>query len=375
MGMKIKQKQANKKADPILLGLIFILLFFGLVMISSAGVVISETRFDDPYHLFKRQLFLGVLPGLLIFFIVQRINYRFWKKVSLPLFIFSILLLVLALIPGVGETYKGASRWIDFGEFSFQPAEFVKLAIIIYLAAWIESRKKEIKSFSHGILPFLFILAIPSVLIISQPDIGTLGSILIIAFAMFFVAGAPFLYLMGLTGGGSVLGSILIFSSDYRLDRVKAFFDPSIDPQKIGYQINQALLAVGSGGILGLGLGHSRQKFNYLPEPVGDSIFAITAEELGFVGASFLVILFIVFALRGFRIACSAPDNFSRLAAVGISSWIVFQAFINIMAIIKIIPLTGIPLPFISYGSTSMVFVLMASGILVNISKYCNLQN
>lgn len=372
--MKVKNKKVSKEADPILLGLIFVLLFFGLVMISSAGVVISETRFGDPYHLFKRQLFFGIIPGLAVFFIVQKINYRFWKKISLPFFILSIFLLILALIPGVGETYKGASRWIDLGKFSFQPAELVKLAIIIYLAAWIESRKKEIKSFSHGVLPFLFILAIPAALIISQPDVGTLGSILIIAFAMFFVAGTPFLYLMGLAVSGSILGAFLILISEYRLDRVKAFLDSSIDPQKIGYQINQALLAVGSGGIFGLGLGHSRQKFNYLPEPVGDSIFAVTAEELGFIGAGFLVVLFVAFALRGFRIACSAPDTFSRLAAVGISSWIVFQAFINIMAIIKIIPLTGIPLPFISYGATSMIFVLTASGILVNISKYCNLE-
>ncbi|MFO7807528.1 MAG: putative lipid II flippase FtsW [Candidatus Moraniibacteriota bacterium] len=361
-----------KKSDPILLAIILTLLIFGLVMLSSAGVVTSDTRYGDPYHLFKRQFFLGVIPGLILFFIAQKINYRFWRKVSVPLFFLSIVLLVLALIPGIGADFKGASRWIDLGIFSFQPAELVKLAVIVYLAAWLESHKEKIKSFKDGFLPFLAILGVPLILIACQPDFGTLGIIAIIGSVMFFISGASVKYMAGLFFGG--IAFLVIFSMrGYRGERLKAFFDAGIDPQDIGYQINQALLAVGSGGLFGLGLGHSRQKFNYLPEPVGDSIYAIIAEELGFVGAIFLLSLFIFFTLRGLRIARFAPDRFSQMLAIGIVSWIVFQAFVNIMAIIKLIPLTGITLPFVSYGSTSLVFILLAVGILLNISKHSKL--
>lgn len=356
------------------MGITFILLIFGLIMLASAGVVLSETRFGDAYYLFKRQLLFGVIPGLALFFIFQKVNYRFWKKVSVLLFFVTIILLFLVLMPGIGSSYKGASSWIDLGPISFQPTEMAKFTMIIYLAAWLESRGRKIKSFKEGLLPFLAILCAVSALIISQPDLGTLGAIVIISVMMLFASGAPIKHLAGLFAGGVSIILLLIKLEPYRMDRLKVFLGTGIDPQGIGYQINQALMAVGSGGLFGLGLGYSRQKFNYLPEPVGDSIFAIIAEELGFIGAGLLLLLFIAFALRGFRIARFAPDQFSRMVAIGISSWIIFQALINIMAIIKLIPLTGITLPLISYGSSSLVFTLLGIAVLLNISKHTDLS-
>lgn len=363
-------KEKTKKADPIILAVILILLVFGLVMISSAGVVVSKARFEDPYYFFKHQLFFGVIPGLILMFIVSKVHYQFWKKMALPLFIIALILLLLVFLPGVGVKLQGASRWVNLGPISFQPTELMKLAVIVYLASWLATRGDRIKSLREGLLPFAVIMAIVGFLIILQPDVGTLGAISVIALAMFFSAGAPVGYIFSLLGAGLVMLFLLIKLEPYRMSRLTAFLDPSVDPHGISYQINQALIAIGSGGILGLGLGQSRQKFNYLPEPIGDSIYAVVGEELGMIGAGILLLLFILLALRGFKIAHHAPDRFSSLVAVGISSWIAFQALINIMAIVGLIPLTGITLPFVSYGSTSLVFVLVGVGILLNISKH-----
>lgn len=367
-------KRTEKKADTTFMAIVFILLVFGLVMISSAGVVLSKVKFDDEYYFFKHQLFFGVIPGLLLLFVVQKINYNFWKKIAVPLFFISIVLLILVFIPGFGIRLQGASRWIRLGPLSFQPTEMIKLSIILYLALWIESRGKKLKDIAEGLLPFSVILGLVGFLVLKQPDLGTLGSIVLISIAMFFVSGVPISFIFSIGAFGAFLLFVLIKLEPYRMNRLLTFFDPKLDPQGIGYQINQALLAIGSGGILGLGLGHSRQKFNYLPEPIGDSIFAVIAEELGMIGASALVFLFFLLALRGYKIAKNAPDQFARLVAVGITSWIIFQALINIMAIVGLIPLTGIPLPFISYGSTSMVFLLVGVGILLNISRYSKID-
>lgn len=368
----MKQKTI-KKSDPVLLSIILILLVFGLVMISSAGIIFSNVRFGDEYHLFKRHFIFGIVIGLPSMYLVSRIHYSFWKKIALPFFVATLTLLTLVLVSGIGVSYQGASRWINLGPISFQPTEIAKIAIIVYLAAWLMNRGDKLKDFKEGLIPFLMILGSMAFLIIAQPDIGTLGVIVMISLIMFFVAGAPVKYIMGIIMGGLALVALLIKLEPYRMNRLTAFLDPSVDPQGISYQINQALLAVGSGGIFGVGLGQSRQKFNYLPEPVGDSIFAIISEELGMIGASILLCFFVAFALRGYRIARYAPDNFSRLVAVGITSWIVFQALVNIMSILKLMPLTGIPLPFISYGSTSLVFTLVGIGILLNISKHAKM--
>lgn len=363
--------KSKNKPDQILLTITFSLLVFGLVMLSSAGVAISQSRFSDPYYFFKHQLFFGVLPGLALMLIVQKIDYHFWKKIAFSLFVLNLFLLILVFIPGLGLSFQGASRWIKLGAFSFQPSEMLKLSIILYLAAWLEGKREKGADLFEGFLPFLAIVGTVGFLIIKQPDMGTLGSVILISMTVYFMSGAQWRHMAAMLGIGGIAFLALVKFESYRMSRLLVYLHPELDPLGIGYQINQALLAIGSGGIWGLGLGHSRQKFNYLPEPVGDSIFAIVAEELGLMGATVLVILFVAFAMRGLKIAKAAPDIFGRLVATGITSWIIFQALINISAISGLIPLTGITLPFISYGGTSLVFLMIGVGILLNISKKC----
>jgi cell division protein FtsW len=363
------------KPDSLLLFSVLALIVFGLVMIFSAGIMYAQTRFEGPYYFFQHQLVNGILPGLVAFYFLQKINYRFWKKIAIPLFFLALILMVLVFIPGVGIKSYGASRWIQLGSNSFQPSEMMKLAIVIYLASWLASKgRRNIQDFFEGLLPFLAVLSLVGFLIIKQPDIGTLGVIVAITLAMFFSAGARLSHLTGLIAAGLAGLVVLIKMEPYRFNRFLIFMNPQTDPKGIGYHINQALIAIGSGGLLGIGLGHSRQKFNYLPEPIGDSIFAIIGEELGFIGAVGLVSLFLLLAVRGYRISKRAPDDFGKFLGVGITSWIFFQALINIGAISGIIPLTGVPLPFISYGGTSLVFILAGTGILVNISKQATIE-
>ncbi|HBI17186.1 MAG TPA: putative lipid II flippase FtsW [Candidatus Moranbacteria bacterium] len=363
-------KKEKKQIDKTLLTIILTLSVFGLIMISSASVLYSQTRFNDPNYFLSHQFLYGFLPGILVLYIFSRIDYHFWKKFAVPFFIISIIALILVFIPGIGKNIYGASRWINLGPISFQPSEMSKLAIILYLGAWLTGRGRErVKDIYEGMIPFLGILAVMSFLIIKQPDTGTLMVVILISIIMFFISGANLSHIWGIFIGGGVILAGLIAMAPYRLNRVLVFLNPSHDPQGVGYQITQALLAVGSGGVLGVGLGHSRQKFNYLPEPVGDSIFAIVGEELGMLGAVIVVMFFIFFALRGMKIAKNAPDDFGKIVAMGIVSWVILQAFVNISAILAIIPLTGIPLPFISYGGTSFVFLMVGMGILLNISK------
>lgn len=365
-----------QKRKPVILAIVLtLLILIGLMMIASAEVVYSNTRFDDPYHFFKRQVFVGLIPGLILFYIFYKIPYKKLKTWALPLFVVSVVVLALVFVPGIGITSYGATRWLNFGFFTFQPSEFVKLTVILYLSAWLSSRgRKNVSSFSEGLLPFVGVLGILSVLIYAQPDVGTLGLIAIIAVSIFFVAGATFWHLVGLGASGLVALVAIIKAAPYRWERFIVFLNPGLDPQGRGYQINQALIAIGSGGLFGFGLGESRQKFNYLPEPAGDSIFAIIGEEFGFIGAVVIIILYLVIAYKGFMIASHVRDDFARLTCVGITTWIVVQAFINIGAIVGLIPLTGMPLPFVSYGGTSLVFSLIAMGILMNIDRNASLK-
>lgn len=368
--MDKKNKIKPHKPDRILLITIFLLLGFGLVILASASAVISQERFDNSYHYFFHQLIYGVSIGLILFFVASKIRYRFWKKWAIVILALSIVALILVFIPDLGFGYGGARRWINFKFLSFQPSELIKLGFIIYLAAWLERRETEVKKFSYSTLPFLIITILTGALIVAQPDIGTLGVIMAIGIIVFFLGGANIGHIFLIVLGGLASLFALIKVAPYRMNRLLTFLNPEIDPQGIGYQIRQALLAIGSGGLFGVGLGHSRQKYNYLPSPASDSIFAITAEELGFIGASILVILFLFLAIRGFKIAKNSPDKFAQLSAAGITSWFVIQAFVNIGAITGLIPLTGITLPFISYGASSIVMSLIGAGILVNISKY-----
>lgn len=367
---KINNITKKHSPDRILLAIIFILVIAGLIILASASIVISQERFNKPYYYFSHQLIYGVGIGLILFFLIQKLHYKFWKKIAVMMLAFSIITLILVFVPGLGFGYGGARRWINLGLFSFQPVELVKLGFIIYLAAWLEERRKEFKSFAQTTLPFLIIVVLISVLIIKQPDIGTLGVIALIGLVLFFLGGAKISHVLLIILGGLTSLFVLIKIAPYRMNRLLTFLNPDLDPLGISYQITQALLAIGSGGFFGVGLGHSRQKYNYLPSPATDSIFAIVGEELGFFGATILIILFLALILRGFKIAKNSPNRFAKLTAAGITSWFAIQAFINIGAITGLIPLTGITLPFISYGASSMIVSLMAAGILINISKY-----
>lgn len=354
--------------DYILIGLIAFILCFGLIMLSSVSVIVSYEKFGDPNYLIKRQILFGLIPGLILLFFTSRTDYRQWKKYTLPLFIINVIFLILVFIPGLGESYGRAKSWINIFGISFQPSELLKLTFILYLACWLEKREKEVTHFFYGFLSFLFFLSIISFLIILQPDLGTLSIIILISLIIFLVAGAKIWHLLLASLGILGLFFLLIRIAPYRLTRLVVFLNPEFDPQRAGYHLKQALLTVGSGGLLGQGLGFSRQKYLYLPEIASDSIFAIIAEELGFFFAAGLVILFLILMFRGLYLAKSSPDLFAKLVVVGISSWFTFQAMINIGGIIGLLPLTGLPLPFISYGGTALTTSLAAVGILINIS-------
>ena len=358
------------KPDFLLIITLGIICFFGLLMLSSASSVQAFQNYNDSYYFLKHQLVRGLIPGLIAFFIFSRINFRQWKKYAFWMLIGSILLLILVFIPGIGESFGKAHRWIKIGSLVFQPTEIVKLTFLIYLATWLAKKtEREIGDFEYSLMPFLFLLGVVVFLILAQPDLGTLLVIIAISFMVYFAAGAPWKHILGLVVGGLIILFIAVQIAPYRLDRLTSFFNPGIDPQGTSYHINQAKLAIGSGGILGLGMGKSRQKFNYLPEVSGDSIFAVIAEEMGFIFSIIILGLFLLLMVRGFKIARASPDNFGRLLAIGITGWFSFQAFINIAAMVGLVPLTGIPLPFISYGGTALTISLLACGILVNISK------
>jgi len=350
--------------------IIFSLLIFGLVILFSASAVISLETMGNPYYYFFHQLILGFVPGLAIFFICQKVNYRFWKKFSLPIFFLSLVLMVLVFVPGLGLMHGGAQRWLNLRFTSIQPAEFLKLGVIIYLSAVFSKKDVHKKQRTINLVFFLVTITITGGLVALQKDIGTLALIVIVGFVIYFISGAKLLHLgiIAAVYAGAFFALTKFFPN--RIARFITFFNPAFDPQGISYQINQALLAIGSGGFLGLGLGNSLQKYNYLPEPMGDSIFAIAAEEIGFFGAMIFIALFILLVFKVMKIAKKASDDFAKLMAIGIISWLAFQAIINIAAITKLIPLTGIPLPFVSYGGSSLISIMAALGILVNISKH-----
>lgn len=362
-------KERFHQPDYPLLITLAIIVIYGLVMLSSASSVISFEKFGSSNYLLRHQIVYGIVIGITLFLFTAKVDYHIWRKFSFALLALNILLLLAVFLPGIGFESGGARRWIQLGPTLFQPSELLKLTFILYLATLFAKNKEGIKDVAFGLIPFLVIVGSITFLIMLQPDMGTMVTIALIGLVIFFVAGAPLKHVVWVILGATGLLFLLIKIAPYRLARITVFLNPALDPQGIGYQINQALLAIGSGGILGLGLGHSRQKYLYLPEVTGDSIFAIIAEELGLFFSLILIILFLVLMQRGFRIAKNAPDMFGKLVATGITAWLVLQAFINIAAMVTILPLTGIPLPFVSYGSSALVTSLIAVGILVNISK------
>lgn len=364
-------QSSQGKPDYFFVGAFFLLLLIGIVILSSASAVVSYQKFGTQNYYLIHQILFGLLPGLILFTITSRIDYHVWQKFSVAFLAISVLLLMLVFFPGIGFEYGGARRWIHLGSFLFQPSEIVKLTFLLYLASWLSSKgKKNLQDFSYGFLPFIVLIGTIAFLIIAQPDVGTMAVIAAIAFTMYFIGGAPVPHLAVAGGAALALFVVLINTAAYRLKRFMTFLNPEADPLGVGYHINQALLAIGSGGLFGRGFGHSRQKFAYLPEVTGDSIFAIAAEELGFFFGVFLLGLYVFIAYRGLKIARNAPDDFGRFVAVGVTAWIIFQAFINIGAMLSLLPLTGIPLPFVSYGGSSVLVCLTGIGILVNISRH-----
>lgn len=354
---------------PLLLAIIA-LISLGALMLISASSVLGMDLHDDPYFFLKHQFFYGILPGLIVLGGGMFVHYGFWRKVVVPLLFTVIILLIMVFIPSFQMSYGGASRWVHLGFFTVQPAEFAKLAVILYLAALFASREKKHGHIGQALAPFLVIVGLISTLIIKQPDIGTLIVVASAAIIIFFLAGASLKHIALVFIGSFITLLILIRIAPYRLARFTTFLNPELDPKGIGYQVHQALLAVGSGGVWGLGFGRGRQKFRYLPEPAGDSIFAIAAEELGFIRIIVLLALYVFVVFRGYKIAKNAPDVFSKLTAAGITSWFFVQAAVHIGANLSILPLTGIPLPMVSYGGSALVITLAGAGILLNISRH-----
>jgi cell division protein FtsW len=361
----------TKKATPdmILMIVTFTLLAVGLIMVYSASAVWAEYKFNDSFFFAKRQmLFAGV--GIIAMFFIMNIDYWTWKTWAKVLLLICFILLILVLIPGIGNERNGSRSWIGVGAFSIQPSEFMKLAMIAFLAKFLSENQKLITSFKHGLVPSLSLVFTAFALIMLQPDLGT-GTVMVgTCLVMIFISGARISHFVGL-GLIGIAGFVgLVLSAPYRMARITSFLDPWQDPLGTGFQIIQSLLAIGPGGLFGLGLGQSRQKFFYLPEPQTDFIFAILAEELGFIGGSFVLLLFSLLLWRGIRIALGAPDLFGSFLAVGIIAMIAIQVMINIGVVTGLMPVTGITLPFLSYGGSSLTLMLMAIGVLLNISRH-----
>ncbi|GAB2542949.1 stage V sporulation protein E [Gracilibacillus alcaliphilus] len=363
------QMQKQHKPDYLLIGIIFAILLFGTVMIYSASSIWAAYKFGDSFYFLKRQiLFAGV--GVISMMIVSHIPYYQWLKHRKWIFIVCVVLLIAVLIPGIGMVRGGARSWIGVGAFSIQPAEFIKLGMIMFLSGFLVQHQDKLSLFKKGFLPPLGMSIAIFLIIMLQPDLGTGMVFLLTCFLLIFVAGAKFSHFIFLAGFGVIGFLLLIISAPYRINRIIAFLDPWEDPLGTGFQIIQSLYAIGPGGLLGVGWGNSLQKYFYLPEPHNDFIFAIIAEELGFIGGCFVIVLFFLFAWRGILTAIHAPDLFSKLLAVGIIGMIMIQVMINISVVIGLIPVTGITLPFLSYGGSSLTLTLCSVGILINISKY-----
>lgn len=362
-------KKNKGKPDYWLLLSVLALLGIGLVMIYSASSVATLTDYNDPYYYLNRQgLWAGL--GLFTMAVMSRISYRQWNRWALPVMGVSIILLLCVLHPSIGRVVNGARRWIEIGGQRFQPSEFAKLALIIFTASGLSKNRHKLKNVITGRLSYVILAGGICGLILLQPDLGTAVAIGGTAFIMWFAAGFPILYLGGLVFLSVPILRHTILMEEYRRNRLLSFLDPWADPLGDGYHIIQSLLALGSGGLFGVGLGNSRQKLFYLPERHTDFIFSILGEELGLLGAAGVILLFLLFAFRGYRIAVMAPNMFSSLLAVGITTMICLQAGVNIGVVSGSIPITGITLPFISYGGSSLIPALAGVGILLNISQH-----
>jgi len=342
----------------------------GLLAVYSASFVIGYVEFGDGSYFVTRQA-LWALVGFLLLGAFMMMDYHRLRPLSVPILLLTLGALMAVFIPGLGLERHGASRWLALGPLPpVQPSEFAKLSLVIYIAAWASAKGESIRRFSLGLLPFVIIVGVVGGLVMREPDLGTTVVILLIAGTIFFLSGAPLSHVALLALGGSLVTMALVFTSGYRMDRILAFLSPDADPQGAGFHIRQLLIALGSGGIGGLGFGASRQKFGYIPNSHTDGIFAIIGEEMGLIGALLILGLLAFLVQRGLRLVRRSPDPFGALLALGVTCWIAYQALINIGGITRSIPLTGIPLPFISYGGSALAALLAGVGVLLSVSRY-----
>ncbi len=357
------------KIDKLFLGIFILLIFVGFLIFSSASLGLLAREGETFSNVAIKQFFAAIVLGSLVLFITMKIPFSFWKKNAFLLLCGSIFLTILVFVPHVGWSHGGAKRWVALGPISFQPSEFLKIGMLIYFAAWLAKAKDKISQYSHGLIPLCTLLGISAVLMLLEPDTGTFLVIFFTLIGMYLVARGPWRDIL-ILAVICVLGvGVLFFYRPYIKERILTFTDPSRDPQGAGYQIQQSLIAIGSGGVFGRGFGQSVQKFSYLPEPIGDSIFAVAGEEFGIAGTLTLIILYLLFAFRGLRIASQSKDSFGGLLACGIVILIISESFINIASMLGLLPLTGIPLIFVSHGGTAALLAMAEVGIILNISK------
>lgn len=361
-----------KKERILLIIAVVLLSLFGLIMIYSASNIWSEYKFNDPYKYLKSQgLFLII--SYITLFIVSKVSYVEYKKKANVIFLVCVVLLVLVLIPGVGSVRNGSRSWFGIGGFGIQPSEFTKLGLIIFTSKYLSNNSKEIRDIKKGVLPILGILLLIFGLIMLEPDFGTGVVIVMTIVVLLFTSGVKmnFFIKIGVLGLIGVVALIII--APYRMQRIVSFINPWNDPLGSGFQIIQSLYAIGPGGLLGLGFGNSVQKHFYLPEPQTDFIFSIISEEFGFMGVLLVSILFITIIYSGFKIAMKCEDLFGKYLAFGITFGLAFQTMLNLMVVVGLIPVTGVTLPFLSYGGSSLLITMCGMGILLNISKNsCN---
>lgn len=364
---------ARHAIDRPLLLIIGLLLVSGVIIFSSASLGLLARSGASVASIVTNHLALGLGGGLLAFFITSRIHYRHWKTLAPYLYAASLAITALVFVPGLGYSAGGARRWIDLGIVSFQPSEALKIGVVLFAAYFFTKYRARAQEFVWGFGGFLGIIMLPSVLLLLQPDTGTLGVVVAATVAIFFASGARWRDILSVVAIGLVALLLLSMYRPYVRERMLTFFNSNHDPRGSSYQVQQSLIAIGSGGILGKGFGQSVQKFEYLPEPVNDSIFAVAGEEFGFLGASILVFLFLAFVTRILWLSARVPDLFGALVMLGIGISISSQAFINIASMLNLIPLTGIPLVFMSQGGTALMVALAATGIVCNISRHAKI--
>lgn len=360
----------NKKVDKIFLILVCLLAVIGFSVFTSASISLLAKSGPKFSSIAFNQAFFGLFLGSIACFIISRIHYRVWRKYALFIFALALVLTLLVFVPSIGVTHNGARRWLSLGGISFQPAEFLKIAFIIYFSAWLSGVKEKVATFRYGLLPLLVLMGIIGVIMLKQPDTDGLVVIAMVGIGIFITAGGRWRHLSILVLIMVVGMTVTAYSRPYVMERFTTFISPSSDSQGAGWQIQQSLNAIGSGEMFGRGFGQSIQKFKFLPESIGDSIFAVAAEEFGFVGSFALIFTFVLFAFRGLKISLKSPDEFGGLLVVGIVILVISQSFINIASMLGVIPLSGLPLVFFSQGGTSMFLTLAEMGIILNVSRY-----